>query len=92
MGVAASAGRFERWWLVKELGMVCRTLGIWNREGLEEALKRVLWQDAWCKDRVRTLWNDIVMMEETEGSSLSPEEWVASPYSPGLDIELEDGI
>ena len=91
MGGATFAGRFERWWFVKELGMVCRTLGIWNREGLEEALKRVLWQDAWCKDHVRSLWNDVVMMEETEGSSLSPE-WLVSPYSPGLDIELENGI
>ena len=76
---------------MKELGMVRRTLGIWNREELEEALKRVL-----CRMRgVRTICGVcgmmVVMMEETEGSSLSPEQWLASAYSPGLDIELEGG-
>jgi hypothetical protein len=82
MGGAASAGKFERWWFVKELGIVCRTLGIWNREGLEEGLKRVLWQDAWCMDHARSLWNDFVMMEEIEESSLSPEDWQLTQYSP----------
>lgn len=90
VGAAASAGRFERWWFVKELGMVCRILGIWHVEGLEDALKRVLWQDAWCKDHVQSLWNDVVMMEETEGGSLSPEDWQLSQYSPGLEVELDE--
>jgi hypothetical protein len=80
MGGAASAGRFERWWFVKELGIVCKRLGIWNREGLEEMLRRVVWQDKWCGEHVRCLWNDIVMMEDTEAGSLSP-------YSPGHDIQ-----
>ena len=80
MGGAASAGRFERWWFVKELRIMCKSLGIWNRDGLEEMLRRVLWQDKWCGEHVRCLWNDIVMMEDTEARSLSP-------YSPGLDIQ-----
>jgi hypothetical protein len=91
MGGAASAGRFERWWFVKELGMVCRAMGIWNREALEEALKRVVWQDAWCKDHVKSLWNDAMMMEDTEGYSLSPEDWQLSQSSPGLQFEFEEG-
>ena len=90
MGGAASAGRYGRWWFVTEIGMVCRTLGIWNIEGLEDGLKRVLWQDAWCKDHVKSLWNDVVMLEQTEGGSASPEDWQLSQYSPGLEMELEE--
>jgi hypothetical protein len=86
MGSAASAGRFERLWFVKELSLVCRCLRIWNREGLQEALKRILWQDAWCGEHVKRLWNDIVMLEETEASSLSPEDFQMSPCSPGPEI------
>ena len=95
MGSAASAGRFERWWFVKELSVVCRSLGIWNREELEEALKKVLWQDAWCMEHTRMLWNDVSVMEETDGSLLSPnplEDFQMPPYSPRLEIELENGV
>jgi hypothetical protein len=92
MDGVASAGRYERWWFVKELGFVCRTLGIWNKEGLEEGLKIVIWQDTWCKDHVSCLWNDVVMMEETEGGSLSPEDWQLSQYSPGFEVEIEEEV
>jgi hypothetical protein len=80
MGGAASAGRYERWWFVMEMRTVCRILGIWSAQGLEAALKRVLWQDAWCKDHVRSLWNDAVMTEETDGGSMWPEDWQLSQY------------
>ena len=76
MGAAASAGRYERWWFVKEMSTVCRAMRIWSREELEEALKRVLWQHVWCQDYVKSVWNDIVMMEEMERSSLSPQTFV----------------
>jgi hypothetical protein len=72
IGAATVTGRSERWWFVKEMGSVCKELGIDSHGKLQDALKRVLWQDAWCSDHCASLWYDLAVFGGEE-SSLSPE-------------------
>ena len=54
------------------------------------ALKRVLWENSWCVEHSKSLWTDILGVEKTESRSLSPRDFQMSPYSPSLEVELED--
>ena len=71
VGGAASAGRYERWWFVGKLWILCGALEILSAEALEQALKRVLWQKAWCRSHLRSIWNDVVMSEEGKNGACS---------------------
>jgi hypothetical protein len=73
MGGVAAVGRVERWWFVRELGNVCRMLGIWSGVAFRDDLMKVLWQEAWCVDHCAALWQDVRAFEELEDISLSPE-------------------
>jgi hypothetical protein len=70
MGGSATAGRLERWWFVKEMEIVCGGLGIRSEQGFRDALKRALWQEAWCADHCMSLWNDLIMLREGEEEEL----------------------
>lgn len=69
VGAIASLGRLERFWFVGELGKVCADLNIWTREALRDTLKLVLWQDEFCENNLRILWDDMVLVREIARST-----------------------
>lgn len=72
IGSATTAGRYERWWFVEQIQRICRELLIIDVEGLIIALKRVLWQEAWCTRHCITLWDDLLKLREGAVEFLDP--------------------
>jgi len=67
IGGAAAAGRHERWWFVRELALVCHDLDIWSFGSIQDTLKKVLWQDAWCAVHCASLWEEMEILQEDKG-------------------------
>jgi hypothetical protein len=66
IGYTASYGRDQRFWFVQQLAATTDLLGIFSQESLKIHLEKVLWQDAFCAGYCKTLWDDIMLLGESE--------------------------
>ncbi|KAH9214366.1 hypothetical protein DL95DRAFT_151275 [Leptodontidium sp. 2 PMI_412] len=69
IGGIAAAGRAERLWFVGEIVGICKTVGIWDKEALGGCLKDVLWQDAFCSEKLDLLWQEMVLSSDIGGNN-----------------------
>lgn len=53
---------------MKEIDSVCKELGIDSHDKLQDALKKVLWLDAWCSGHCASLWHDLTIFSGEESS------------------------
>lgn len=67
VGTVAANGRTERFWFVRELGGLCRDLGVWSREELRESLGKVVLQEVFFEWHLMAVWEDVSFLWEVEG-------------------------
>ena len=67
MGAAAAKG-WERWWFVKEIGALSTELEIRDEVSLGKKLERVVWQEEWCGEHCKNLWDDLQIFEGNRSS------------------------
>lgn len=66
MGYTASIGGYQRFWFVQQLAATADLLGIFSHESLKLHLEKVLWQDTFFTRHCESLWEDIMLLGETE--------------------------